>query len=84
MLRPLLILACIMIAVGIGTCAINRHVIERTAAGRPIDWAGDGGRCFKCREPGVRWLRDHDYHCGHCGADYHARLNLETNEFEVW
>lgn len=83
MLRPVLILAAIMICVGIGTCAINQHVINRNAAGRPMDWAGDRTKCQKCGTPGVRWLRDYDYHCDHCGANYRARTNLDTREIEV-
>lgn len=84
MLRPLLILAGIMICVGIATCAIDRHVVQRTAAGRPMDWAGDRMKCHKCGAPGVRWIApDYDYHCDHCGANYRARTNLNTRVIEV-
>lgn len=82
--RPLLILASIMLCVGIGTCAINRHVINRAATGRPMDWAGDRVLCQKCGTPGVKWIPpNYNYHCDHCGANYRARTNLETHEIEV-
>jgi len=66
-------IVCALAATGLlGTWVVHCHFVDVDAAGRPMDWAGDGLKCPECSGP-LRYLRGHRYRCRQCGLDAHAR-----------
>ncbi|HET6422425.1 MAG TPA: hypothetical protein VFG20_02005 [Planctomycetaceae bacterium] len=83
MLRPLLIIAAMMVFTGIATYSVTRHVARTSANGRPFDWLGDRVRCQKCQGNGARAGSGYWYHCPLCQAEYRARWDDETKTVEL-
>ena len=78
MFKPLLLLVGLT-AGGIGcVVVISCAITARDAAGRPMDWAGDGIKCPHCASP-LTWLRAHEYRCSGCSRGVTARMSEDRS-----
>lgn len=72
MIRGTILPLALIALLGFAACfavSAARSIAFRSAAGRPIDWAGDGIRCQCCETGVMNWQRGHRYYCSTCGSE---------------
>jgi hypothetical protein len=78
-IKPLVLVVGMVAALTGGVSIAHHMTTSFDAAGRPLDWAGDGIKCPKC-QASLSWQWRHRYRCRGCEANIEARCDSTTRE----